>query len=119
MNVFRFIYKNAILLPFMQLYVQGPSLGGYGFYGGRDEAFICSSKTTMSQFFWEHHPGMCREIIERDAHSLIMTIACALYFYLLVHTFMLLKTLVDTKLHVYLYGQARRQLTFTACPEET
>ena len=95
MNVLRFIYKHVILLPFMQLYIQGPSLGGYGFYGGRDEAYICATKTTMTQFFWEQHPTMCREIIERDANSLIMTMACTLYFYLLVHTFFTLQLIVQ------------------------
>ncbi len=111
MNVFRFVYKNAILLPFMQLYVQGPSLGGYGFYGGRDEAFICSSKTTMSQFFWEHHPGMCREIIERDAHSLIMTMVCVLYFYSLIHLYLILQTVMQVTLKKMLLGDKARRIT--------
>ena len=111
MRFLRAIYSRLILLPFMQLYVQGPSLGGYGFYGGRDEAFICSSKTTMSQFFWEHHPGMCREIIERDAHSLIMTMVCVLYFYSLIHLYLILQTVMQVTLKKTLLGDKARRIT--------
>ncbi len=94
MNVLRFIYRRLILLPFMQLYLQGPTLAGYGFYGGRDMSFVCASKTTMPQFFWEHHPQMCLEIIERDANSLIMTVAVVCYFYMLVHLYLILQTVM-------------------------
>lgn len=110
MNVLRFIYRRAILLPFMQLYVQGPTLGGYGFYGGRDEAFICASKTTMSQFFWEHHPTMCRDIIERDAHSLMMTVACVVYFYTLIHLYLILQTVMQVTIRRMLLGNSHRRI---------
>jgi hypothetical protein len=111
MNVFGFIYRHAILLPFLQLYVQGPTLSGYGFYGGRDETFICASKTTMSQFFWEHHPAMCREIIERDANSLIMTIVCLMYFYLLIHLCLILQTVMQVTLKRMMLGDKARRIT--------
>lgn len=98
----------------MQLYVQGPTLAGYGFYGGRDEAFICASKTTMSQFFWEHHPEMCREIIERDANSLIMTIAVVFYFYLLIHLYFILQAVMHVYIRRVLLGSAAGNRRVTA-----
>lgn len=105
MNVFRFVYDRLIFLPFMQLYLSGPALGGYGFWGGRDEAFICAAKTTMSQFFWENHPGMCREIIERDAHSFMMTVAVTVYFYSLIHLYFMLQMAVQISIKRWIMGE--------------
>ena len=110
MNVLTFLYRHLIFLPFMQLYVQGPTLAGYGFYGGRDEAVICAAKTTMSQFFWEHHPVMCREIIERDVNSLVMTMAVVMWFYMLVHLYLVLQTVMQVALKRMLLGDTTRRI---------
>ena len=59
----------------------------------------------MSQFFWEHHQEMCREIIERDANSLIMTMAIVCYFYMLVHLYLILQTVMRIYVKRLLLGR--------------
>lgn len=46
---------------FWDLYFSGPTLGGYGFWGGKEPADICQELTGISSSHWAEHPDPCYE----------------------------------------------------------
>lgn len=67
--------------PLYYLYVNGPSMGGYGGYGGKPMYDICQQITKVDSKFWTSTPENmieCEYIVYREFHSyffMMMTLA--------------------------------------------
>jgi hypothetical protein len=76
-------YHRWFILPVAKLYLWGPGLGGWGFWGGMDMSEICAHKTTLNSAFWRQHPDECAEIVSRHVYSVAILIETIVYFYLM------------------------------------
>ena len=51
--------------PFEVLYWHGPTLGGYGFWGGMKPADVCAMNTGVPSSHWFSNHGTCVDLSER------------------------------------------------------
>jgi len=77
------IYAATILTPLKRLYFDGPRLFGYGFWKGAPVHDICAQLTQHNSEFWKNNPDACREIVEKDFHSIVVLVETVGYFALL------------------------------------
>lgn len=74
-------YSKWILSPLARLYLWGPTLGGWGFWGGMEMADICAQKTTLAAEFWKHHPEQCVHLVTKQFYSVTVLVETLTYFY--------------------------------------
>jgi hypothetical protein len=75
-----------ILTPLRGLYMNGPTLGGYGFWGGAAHPDICAQLTSMSATTWNANVAQlqtCHDLIERKFWSFAWTVFTAVYLWAL------------------------------------
>lgn len=77
------IYAATVLAPIKRLYFEGPRIYGYGFWKGAATHDICAALTNHNSDFWLAHPVACKEIIEKDFHSIVVLFETIGYFALL------------------------------------
>ena len=70
--------------PLFELYMNGPSLGGYGFHEGRERYTICSEMTGIPEHHWIATPEECDILIMRKFNAMVVT----LHFFIYVVTIM-------------------------------
>jgi hypothetical protein len=86
----RYIYGSVVTQPLRTLYMEGPALQGYGFWGGRDVGSICSQISSLQASFFEGEENMeaCSTMIQKNFNSFYIAIVSCMYFYyvlLLLH----------------------------------
>lgn len=69
--------------PLRTLYLMGPAVGGYGFWGGAQPADICNYLTGVSASKWMMDPVECDAIIDRRVSSFAVALLAAAYVWLL------------------------------------
>lgn len=76
----------TIILPLKGLYFHGPTLGGYGFWGGVNPADACAQLTGISATVWLDSPTQalqCDALLDRKFTSFAWTIMISTYLWLL------------------------------------
>ena len=79
LDVSRLAVQYLLHSPLRYVYVHGPSLGGYGFWGGLRESDICASLTTVPATFWDAHSDVCQHKIDAACTSVITLIVTCAY----------------------------------------
>lgn len=74
------IYAATMIAPLKRLYFEGPRFYGYGFWKGAAEHDICAALTNHDSNFWMAHSDACKEIIEKDFHSIVVLVETVGYF---------------------------------------
>lgn len=72
-------YELLVREPVRRLWLRGPWLGGYGFWNGRDPAYICAHLSTLSTASVLERPQDCKELIERQFDSFMVGFEFLLY----------------------------------------
>lgn len=76
----------AVVVPLRGLYFNGPTLGGYGFWGGAEPPDICAQITGMSATVWLASPTtvlQCESLLERKFTSFAWSVFAAAYLWML------------------------------------
>ena len=77
------LYHSLITAPLQQLYMHGPSFGGYGFWNGKNNVDICAEMTSISSDVWVVNQEDCQDRIDRGFYSLVVSANFVLYVGLL------------------------------------
>lgn len=72
--------------PLFELYMYGPSLGGYGFHEGKQPSLICAEYTGVPEAHWLQSQNQleCEKLIMRKYNALLVCLHFALYLVTLV-----------------------------------
>jgi len=73
-----FVFVN----PLRTLYFKGPSVHGYGFWGGVDPADACAQLTGVSALVWDLQTAACHDLLERNFFSFSTVVMSGLYVWL-------------------------------------
>jgi hypothetical protein len=76
------VYNGFLLiieLPFMHLYLNGPSIGGYGFWQNAPLASICETITNVDRAHWESHEEICTDLIYNRFSGFMICIYVLIY----------------------------------------
>tara|TARA_Y100000310_G_scaffold331842_1_gene406198 strand:+ start:6341 stop:6727 length:387 start_codon:yes stop_codon:yes gene_type:complete len=73
------IHAYFIASPLKHLYLYGPSLGGYGFWNGKNEMDICAEMTGVPSDVWAINMENCQQHIDRHFNALIVSTNFVLY----------------------------------------
>lgn len=84
------LYRRAVVAPLRRLYLRGPRLWGWGFWGGAAVEDICASISNAPARFWSEHLDACADLIARDVDSLVVICETVLYFYVLFNVALVL-----------------------------
>lgn len=76
-------YDMAVVNPLERLYLFGPTLCGYGFWGGRAREDICASLSNTPSAFWAQHAGECDDLIARNFNATLVAAESIIYVALL------------------------------------
>ena len=66
---------NSIYEPLQILYLHGPSISGYGFWGGTEHATICATSTGTEARFWEQHNNNmdeCDRLVDKKVTGFVL-----------------------------------------------
>lgn len=66
--------------PLFDLFMHGPSLGGWGFHEGKNRALICSEYTGVPESHWAVNAAECDAIIIRKFNALLISVHLLVYF---------------------------------------
>lgn len=99
------------------LYFDGPTLGGYGFWGGADRFDVCHDMTGVDSSFWARNVDECGTMLERRFHAFLIGSGAALAATALVYAvgylsfYLCLQRPIQRLLqeHVQQRGQRRRR----------
>lgn len=75
----QYLVTALFYFPFLQLYLNGPSIGGYGFWAGREPEDICSEITHIPSDHWQMHQDVCLKYIFLRFESFLMIITLVFY----------------------------------------
>lgn len=102
----RGVYEIVIRGPFRRLWLKGPWLGGFGFWNGRDPAFICSHLSFMPMSEFADRPASCQALMEMQFDSFM--VACEFAIYVLV-LYALLRTIFTLAFyHIWWWSLKRK-----------
>lgn len=74
-----YIYDTFIVRSMARLYIYGPSVGGYGFWEGREPNEICAIMTGNSAEFWKGNLDECERMIDRRFYSWLVAFEVITY----------------------------------------
>jgi hypothetical protein len=77
-----FVFEWCVWRPAAHFYLEGPALGGYGFWMGQSPAEICASLTKVSATHWkltEEGALQCANLIARHFWSLCVGLHIIIY----------------------------------------
>ena len=86
-NVFYMGYYYLFLWPLSMVYLHGPVLYEWGFWGGADAADICAQLSKASSKFWLNNEDGCAEIVNKRLQSFVVGVNALLYFVFLYFIF--------------------------------
>jgi hypothetical protein len=75
----RKLFGVLLETPLLQMYLYGPSIGGYGFWEGKPLHMICQDLTSVSSEHWEQHPYICEELILHKFDALLVCVYFIVY----------------------------------------
>jgi hypothetical protein len=90
-NVLFSIFRKCFFLPLWWLYLNGPYVNGYLFWGGRSKSDICYHISTVEAKFWESSPEnmiKCEYLVHREFSAFLVGILGIAYLGILVLFFM-------------------------------
>lgn len=76
-------YRRLLFGPLIRLYLDGPTLHGWGFWGGRPAVEVCAALSDVSAQFWERHPEVCAALVDRNVETLVVAAETVLYYLVL------------------------------------
>ena len=91
------IYETIILTPLARLYIYGPSLSGWGFWGGLEINDICAQKTNTPADFWKSNHQECIRIVSKSFYGLVVLIESIFYFIIIWKTLLNIMLLCKLK----------------------
>lgn len=81
--MFTSMYNMLISAPLKKLYYYGPSIGGVGFWGGKEFSEICHLLTSMESAFWMENSEKCESLINTRFGAFQISLEVILYFVIL------------------------------------
>lgn len=75
------VHHVAVAAPMHKLYFQGPTMHGYGFWGGAAPEDICAAVSNTSALFWMGHPGQCELVLLQHFTAFLVAVEVAGYVY--------------------------------------
>ena len=91
----RSVYTFFVSNPLWNLYLESPSIGGFGGWQGKDQSIICSTLTDVPAIHWEMiGKEQCTELIAKRFHSLVVTLCYGGYFLILIDFAFMLRSMV-------------------------
>jgi len=67
-------FQFVVFNPLKIVYLQGPSVGGLGFWGGLPLLDICAQLTSVPSDFWVVNMGQCHEQIDKKVVAISIVI---------------------------------------------
>lgn len=77
-------YRRVVFGPLVRLYLRGPAVNGWGFWGGRPVAEVCATASNVAVEFWERNPEVCAMLVERNVDGMVVAFETVVYYALLV-----------------------------------
>ena len=77
------IYDWLLVKPLRKLYFGGPTVYGYGFWGGREPDEICAELTNVPARHWNEHPAECEELLDKQLRAFLIALETLAYLGLL------------------------------------
>lgn len=71
------------IFPIKSLYFKGPSIYGWGGWGGINAADICSQLTQVPSSHWTIYYQGCNELLERKFESFMVVVGFSVYLWAL------------------------------------
>ncbi len=78
------VYDVVFVRMFARLYLEGPAMGGYGFWEGRSPESICSVMTGNDESFWLKNKAECEVMISKRFNGWIVLLEMIFYMYFLI-----------------------------------
>ena len=72
------IHEATFVMLLRNLYLNGPSFHGWGFWSGKREEEICGNLTGTEVSHWKENPAQCKNRIETDIQSIVLGVECIL-----------------------------------------
>ena len=94
------LYEWVLVKPLRKLYFGGPMLYGYGFWGGREPAEICSELTNVASRHWIDNPNECNELLDKQLRAFLIAVETLAYLGCLYKVAVFLLRLLIWKLHL-------------------
>ena len=79
------IFDKGVSHPLSYLYLNGPSVGGYGFWEGQTPSDICAYFTHVGAYHWDKNPTECQSLIDRHVHAFVIGVVAVLVVMLGMH----------------------------------
>jgi hypothetical protein len=80
-SIIEWVRHVLVLAPLRALYLKGPSVGEYGFWGGAAPDDICAALTGSPSSFWRTSPLECERLIDARFESFEVSLFSVLYIY--------------------------------------
>ena len=77
----RFIFFNFMETPLLQVYLFGPSLGGYGFWQGAELQDICTQLTSVPGRHWDENIDECAALVYNRFEGYLVVFYVVIYIY--------------------------------------
>lgn len=86
-NIFIFVSRYILFYlfeqPLLYIFLFGPELHGYGFWGGKDITSICARTTGVQVSHWENNRYLCETIVYRQFTGYITGFYAIIYFFVM------------------------------------
>ena len=97
-NHLKTLYEWLVLMPLSRLYLYGPTLNGWGFWGGQEVSLICAQQTSLNVNFWRENEDQCYELISKQFQSITVLVETVMYFLCIFSFLKFLLNLVHNQL---------------------
>lgn len=87
------VYFYLFLSPLATLWRYGPTLWGYGFWGGKEAVDICAELTTVPAAHWCEHSAECATLLGKNFQAFAVLAQSLAYMYCLYKALSLLTRL--------------------------
>jgi len=109
----RRIIFTCVELPLLYVYMFGPSMGGYGFWEGKQLDIICSELTAVPQEHWTENIDVCETLVTHKFNSVLVAVYFVLYIFAL-KTVVLLLIKASTTANVIIIVCMNRVVAFAS-----
>lgn len=95
------LFLFLVVMPLFYVYMNGPSLGGYGAWGGKSLPDICSTVTNVDSHYWtssKESMAECEIIVFREFNTFLVGVCSIMYFMIVAK---IILSLLKNSSHVY------------------
>merc|ERR1711966_291987 len=97
----QWLHRIAVMDPLYTLYINGPSIHSWGFWGARENSDICTSISSVPSDFWALHETDCELLIQSRFQGFYLTVAILAYLYLVMRTLHVVSSIIVDSARLY------------------